>query len=409
MKAGQKEWAWGALLGFASFALIVKVVIALQTYGTNDVLTYQGFLTKLREVGGIALYREGIEVSYNGFFHHKEPLVSHTPFVLHFLEVMGWLSRATGLPFPFWLRLPSILADFGSVFLVWKILKIENPPSSHFPMTLYLMALSPISLMVSGFHGSIDAVLIFFVLLSLYYLGVKKNLALAGAALGMSLNFKLVALMFVPVIWFYLKEGRERLHYFAATAAVFTICSMPFILQDPLIIGRRLLSYGSTYGHWGVSRMLESNLYAYVSYFLIGKYIALAFIVWTAAWLNRCTAMPVFHRFGLTAFLFLAVTPGFGVQYLAWLVPWVVVAGIWQTVGFYFAGGVFLFSVYTYWSGSFPWYFANAWVVGHWKGNIVPLEILCWVSTIWVSWTFFTLARGRYALTAVPISKNDVR
>jgi len=45
MKAGQKGWSWGALLSFATFALIVKVVIALQTYGTNNVLTYQGFLT----------------------------------------------------------------------------------------------------------------------------------------------------------------------------------------------------------------------------------------------------------------------------------------------------------------------------------------------------------------------------
>jgi len=94
---------------------------------------------------------------------------------------------------------------------------------------------------------------------------------------------------------------------------------------------------------------------------------------------------PLFLQCGLVAFLFLALTPGFGVQYLAWLVPWVVALGLGATLAYYLASGVFLFVVYTFWSRGFPWHFANAIEVGEWRGWIVYLEVLCWLSVVLIT------------------------
>jgi hypothetical protein len=101
----------------------------------------------------------------------------------------------------------------------------------------------------------------------------------------------------------------------------------------------------------------------------------------------------------VTAFLFLAFSPGFGIQYLAWLVPWAVAAGTAATALYYATGGVFAFLVYTYWSGGLPWYFADARPVSPewWPPPIVVFELLCWASVLAVLWS---LLRG---LTESPV------
>jgi ammonia channel protein AmtB len=74
-------------------------------------------------------------------------------------------------------------------------------------------------------------------------------------------------------------------------------------------------------------------------------------------------------------------TPGFGVQYLAWLVPWAVAAGFVPALLWYSTSGVFLFAVYTYWSQQLPWYYANSLKMRDWGGSIVVAEIGAWLAT----------------------------
>ncbi len=69
-------------------------------------------------------------------------------------------------------------------------------------------------------------------------------------------------------------------------------------------------------------------------------------------------------------------------QYLAWIVPWVVALGTRVTVAVYAACGLFLFAVYTFWSQGFPWYLADSNTVGDWRGGIIVLEVLAWLSIV---------------------------
>ncbi|HET7767763.1 MAG TPA: hypothetical protein VFN74_03240, partial [Chloroflexota bacterium] len=98
-------------VAFALVALItllaaaLKLYIARTTYGTSDVWYWEVYLTTTRELGAIALY-------------HADEHFNHPPFTTHALLWLGALSDRTGLPFPFWLRVPAILADVVSVGLV---------------------------------------------------------------------------------------------------------------------------------------------------------------------------------------------------------------------------------------------------------------------------------------------------
>jgi hypothetical protein len=57
--------------------------------------------------------------------------------------------------------------------------------------------------------------------------------------------------------------------------------------------------------------------------------------------------------------LFLVLTPGFGIQYLEWILPFSFVFGRSYAMVIYGSASLFLFSMYTRLSGGFPWYFAD--------------------------------------------------
>ena len=84
------------------------------------------------------------------------------------------------------------------------------------------------------------------------------------------------------------------------------------------------------------------------------------------------------HAFGLIYLSFLVFTPGFGVQYLSWVVATGIFLGLYGSFLYSITSGIFIFSVYTYWSRGFPWYNADSDIAGPWKGVSENLEVLAW-------------------------------
>ncbi len=103
----------------------IKLYLALTTEGSADVIGYADCLAKIREFGGIGAYY--VRGPFNNPFNNP-------PFIICNLKAVDFLARATGLPFGFWLRLPSILADIGSLFIVWRLLEsLANAATFAFP------------------------------------------------------------------------------------------------------------------------------------------------------------------------------------------------------------------------------------------------------------------------------------
>jgi hypothetical protein len=342
----------------AAVAFLFKLSLALFTEGTLDVAGFADHLAKIEQFGGVGVYR--VSGAFNNPFNSP-------PFIIHFLKAIGWLTDVSGLPFAFWLRLPCVLADAGSLFLVWRLL--ERSPTQrnvNVPLLLITLALSPLSLIISGFHGNTDPVMIFFILLSAYLLETRGSVWLAGVAFGLALNLKVAPLIFAPALWFYLPGMRKRIEYFGIATLVFLCGSLLYLLFDPALIARRVFGYSSIYGYWGWTLLAatwfpHSLQYANPPHDLIGahavaasigKWLMLALIVAAAVWLNRRRDKPpLAFQLGLVAAIFLFLTPGFGSQYLSWLVPWTIFLGLRVSLLYYFAGGIFLsigYSCYIY-------------------------------------------------------------
>jgi len=363
-------WAW--LVGGGGFALLFKLCLAFSTSGTKDVRLWSAYSLYLHEHCGMGLY-------------HDVSFFNHPPFMLHALEALTWITASTGLPFPFLLRLPGILADTGSLVLLWRLFG-GAAASTSIHVALALFAVAPVSIMVSGFHGNTDSVMLFFLLLSVVLLEGRYGVWLAGAALGMSMNIKVWPVIFFPAIYAYIPDRRHRMACFSVAAGVFTVASLPYVLQDPALIADRDFRYGSLYGYWGLSRLAvwlrndgPTLSGAAATYLRLAVPSLFAIIVLVSFKMDRLPTKPsLYTQCGVIAFMFMLLTPGFGVQYLAWLVPWVVGAGPRVALIFYVPSGLFLFFVYRSWVHGAPTGIPVS--DSDWGGGIRYLEVLCWIS-----------------------------
>ena len=367
----------------AGLAFAFKIALALNTYGTNDVLFWEGDLAKIRADGGMALYRDGAQIFLHGVLVRTEPF-NQPPFMIHIRRLAGAVADLSGLPLGFWVRVASSLADIGSLVLVWKILTASG--LSVRPLALLLIAISPVSIMVSGFHGNTDPVMMFFVLLSMFLIESGRPAWLAGAALGMAMNIKIVPIIFIPVFLLYLPGIRRWIGFTLAAGMTFAAGSLPYLFQDPLLIMHRVFGYNSMSAVWGISQLIYLLLPEgpFAAYRVVGKMLAFSIILLASFGMNRGNQKPaLFLQCGCIAFLFLFWTPGFGVQYLAWLVPWGAALAGWRMVFFYTSSGIYLCGFYTVWSRGFPWFLANL-MDNHvplWeKAFVLSLDTVCWIS-----------------------------
>lgn len=376
--SGWRASGW-PVAAVAAVTFVFKFVLALKTYGTNDVYLYDQFSVWSRYLG-VSLY-------------HLDPLFNHPPSMIHLLHGLSWLAAASGIPFSFWLRLPAIVADAANVWLVWKLLGDRVREQSIF-WALMLLAAAPPLILVSGFHGNTDSVVMFFVLLSVYLVEKDASPWVGGAALGLAHCVKVYPLIAAPAILLNLSGWSRRIKFCAAACLVLLATWSPFLFQDPRIVIAQVLGYRSSYGVWGLSYILDTVTAMAprltplnTAFEHIGAYLSLGLVCLVSWRMNTASNRPqLFSQVGLVFLLFLSVSSGFGVQYLAWLAPWVVEQGWFAAALLYTTSGMFLFLVYNLWAQGFPWYLADSFNIGTFVGYYDYSQLLCWVSLLMVLW-----------------------
>src|SRR5438046_4153065 len=150
---GKRTAFWVAIA--ALLAAAVKGAIAWNTIGTNDVVTFYQF--------GRSLQDHGLEwtFAHDISFNHP-PLTAYFLVGIYNLAHLPFLQENT-ISFPFLLRLPGIVAD---LITVWAVFQIGQSVESKVPTwALLLFALSPSSLMITGFHGNTAPIIVMFLII----------------------------------------------------------------------------------------------------------------------------------------------------------------------------------------------------------------------------------------------------
>ncbi len=374
-------------------ATMLELYLAYTTYGTDDITRWETFLSEAIRKGALGLYQ-------------SDPFFNHPPFMVSYIRGLGQVAAVTHVPFRFWLRAGSSMADIGSFALVVAIARRSGLGVSR--STLYLLALAPVSVMVAGFHGNTDPVMVLFVLLAVYLHVSKRPVWTVGLALGMALNIKFAAVIFTPAIFFATGGGRRRALLIVTAGLTVALASMPYLLQDPALIERKVVGYASISDFWGITRVLVAGPRELHDAYL--RYAPAVIAVGVAAvcfgFSRRRSPPSLFLQCGISGSAFLVFTPGFGVQYLAWLVPWVVILAFGSALFWYAATGAFLFVVYTIGSGGFPWYHATDPRIGHWVNVAAIPAAIAWSATLMVLVAMLRRATGRAPALAPTAETN---
>jgi hypothetical protein len=176
-------------------------------------------------------------------------------------------------------------------------------------------------------------------------------------------------------------------------------------LKEPAIIVKQVFGYSSLYGQWGWTSLLvrwypgapqfasppHEVVGIHGAFATVGKWLMLVIIMAVSVWMNRSRSKPpLFLQCGFIIAIFLVLTPGFGSQYVIWLVPWVVVLGLLPTLVFYVGGSLYILTAYAcYASGPLSIYCA--------RPAIFYTMLIGWLSIITVLVFYSRSLAHRYA------------
>jgi 4-amino-4-deoxy-L-arabinose transferase-like glycosyltransferase len=352
---------WSIGLGF-----LARLALAFFTAGTEDIITWAAHLESVTAVGIAQSYVE------NWAWNHP-PLVGFCLQVINAAVSPDW--------HPFFFRLPASIADVGSAVLVYLLLA-RFADEERARSSAILVMLSPILIPISGFQGNTDPVFVFLILLSAWCLLVPRWVFVAGICFGLALNVKIVPIIVAPALFCWLRGRKDRAVLASTTAAVVLVGYLPTFVEVPRDMWRNMVQYSSYSGFWGFSLLGKWTGTWNTTWTAVFKWMSLLAAVGVQVWITRpdsekrAVPLRLLAGIGSGFATFLALTPGFGPQYLAWLIPVAFVdkrAFAWLNA----TAGLYLFALYTYWCGGLPWYYGNP--TRHTPVNDV-LSLIPWIT-----------------------------
>jgi hypothetical protein len=305
----------GVVLAVALLVRLVPILAADDVVA--DVLRYQ------------KAARHVLDVSWNPYLAPR--LYPYPPLWIWIEAGSEWLSRATGASFAVLVKLPVLLADLGIVYLAYRSPARWANDAHSAQRASWLFALHPVSVLVTGFHGQFDSVMLFFVLLSLRF--QQSNRPDAGAlSLSAAIATKSFPVLLLPFFVLSLDAARAIRYVLLAVVPVALIL-LPFALSDVGALARELVSYGGVadfgwIGAWRGLRWLATGALArseashWPASVVAAKVLFLAVYVamlWAAA-TRRLRGSGLQAALGV--FLaFLTFYGAISAQYLVWPVP----------------------------------------------------------------------------------------
>ena len=157
------------MLTAVGIGMLMRLTLSLTTWGTVDVLSWERFLNAILTDGWLGIYAKV------GDYNHP-PLMSLMLLGIH--QLLPFSPNG----FAFLLRLPAILSDAGTLWVLHQLIsRYWNVTKARYVVSL--VALSPVLILVSGFHGNTDPVFMFLVLLAARQLLFSKAPQCASQAI----------------------------------------------------------------------------------------------------------------------------------------------------------------------------------------------------------------------------------
>lgn len=364
------------VLTVLSAGLLLRLVIAGVSKGTNDIVSWEGFAAQIAEHGVIWMYGH-------------VPLWNHPPLMGYLVDSLRDLSDTIDWRFAPVFKLVPIAADWVSavlVFAVWRRRSGEFRPALR---ALVVFSFSLNAMLVSGYHGNTDS-LVGALILAACFATERGSYLVAGLLAGGAVNVKLIPVLLFPLL--VANAAPREVLRFSLGALVGALPFLPILAVDSAGFVRNAVAYRSNFDNWGIPLLVRTPWYlarehGYLGirealdrvregYILLGTYLVIGSVLATAAFSRFRRPLSVYTRVALGLALFFVLAPGFGVQYTTILGP-VLIAASWRWgLAWAIGSGIFVGSVYaSFWTGGYP---IHSLFYGPFRVPSAALGILCW-------------------------------
>jgi len=265
------------------------------------------------------------------------------PYPGGFLPVMllCWkIAHATGLAFYGVFKVPAILADAGiAAVLAWGLGCLGASPRDRI-VSVALVALGPMFVLISGYHGQIDAVALLpgVVAVVLWQLGEEGRAWQAGLLIGLGAAVKTFPLFLVFALLPSVRSRREAATLIALAVAVPLASVLPFLVADGHATIAAITATKALPGLGGLTLLIQPSLiHIWLSHpvradpivvdlvrrqnLLVGAAVVLA---GAYAYRRRLDAIQASALIWLVVYV---ANPDWFYQYMIWGLPFFLLAG----------------------------------------------------------------------------------
>lgn len=299
-------------LAHLAAGLALRLALASFWNGSYDVYTLVRFAGIFQQKGLWELYVDG------GRVYHFHPVL-----VVLYALVLYVFSGLLGLSLHLAVKLPALAGDLLSA----GALRTAGPNGGS---AFLLFWWNPVSLLTTCYHGNFDSLHTALVLCATFLLVRAGSERGAGAAWGLAILLKKVPLLWAPALLASAgsRAGRSGLLLWGALPAAAAFLLALVLAPEPAKVFRAFTYSAVGYeGTWGLAGLLASLAPSSPA---VRSLLAMAPAVIVAASL---LLVPLFRRLPpwkavlLQILAFYLLASGFGLQYLAWALPFLALAG----------------------------------------------------------------------------------
>jgi hypothetical protein len=313
-----------ALLGAGS---AIRIVIGFTNYGWRFDIDSAYIVQRLLASRPLHVY-SSFRYPYPGGF-------------LPVIYLARLLSHASGIAFSSVFKLPSILADAGIAATVWWGLVSFGASRARRVAAVALVALGPSFILISGYHGQIDAVAILPALVGvvIWSQGGERRAWHAGLLVGLGAAIKTVPLFMVLAMLPTARSRREVGILVTCAIAVPLASVLPFLVANGHDTFKALTSNKGLPGGGGLSLLVQPQLARFwqgirwvsPSSLVVFLYREQNLIVALAAALAGAYAfvrrMDAVRAAALIWLAIYVANPDWAYQYFLWGLPFFLLAG----------------------------------------------------------------------------------
>lgn len=258
MKGRSKRLATNVYRGHIStvlwFGFVIRLVLAPLNLGFSSDI---GLFSYWAQEGA----KDLLHIYSNASF------LDYPPFYIYILTIIGLIGKLFGISggdpvFVILLKLPSILADLATAYILYSLAKKRF--SGSWPVAIAaLYIFNPAVLIDSAMWGQVDSFMVMLIALGFYTLMESDRPALCGLPFAAAILTKPQALIVMPAVLFTILKGRDpkfllRTLFYGAGALL--ALALPFlIVEGPSWL---IELYLNTAGHYTYASLNAFNLFS---------------------------------------------------------------------------------------------------------------------------------------------------